>query len=196
MIVYTAIAGTYPIKRDDIACFHAEGIFERPVMEAKRYKILPHLFFPEQNVTIWIDGNIWLKVPPETVVDELLQDADMAAFAHPFRANVWQEFGALGEQKRFQIPWLQAQLRAQEAAYRDAGLSDDAPLLECSVLIRRNSEAVGRLMNAWWAQICRWQWRDQVSLPYVLWKQRGVKLAVHPINVRDHPFFRHESQHG
>lgn len=163
-------------------------------MEAKRYKLLPHLFFPDP-VTIWIDGNIWLNVEPEQLVDELLGDADMAVCSHPFRETLWQEFGALREQKRFQIPYLQIQLAAQENAYRDEGLPDNVPLYECSVLIRRNNERVNRLMESWWAQICRWQWRDQVSLPYVLWNS-DVKVSAHPINVRDHPSFKHVSQYG
>lgn len=195
MKVYTAICGKYPIARDDIECFGDDGIFQRPLMEAKRYKVLPHTFFAD-DVTIWLDGNVWLNQEPQVVADALLGDADIALMQHPYRETVWQEFGALGEQKRFRIPWLQDQLKAQEAAYREAGLPDDAPLYECTVLIRRNNEPVNRLMDAWWSQICRWQWRDQVSLPYVLWKYgAGVKVAAHPINVREHEMFRHVSQY-
>ncbi len=62
--IYTAVVGDYPIKRKDIKCFGDEGIFNRGVMEAKRYKVLPHQFFKE-DITIWIDGNIYLKVNKE-----------------------------------------------------------------------------------------------------------------------------------
>lgn len=195
MKVYTAICGKYPIIRTDITCFRGDGIFERPVMEAKRYKVLPHLFFPCEDVTIWIDGNIWLNVEPEALAHDLLGDADMALCAHPYRENVWQEFGALREQKRFQIPFLQAQLAEQETAYRAEGLPDNVPLFECSVLIRRNTDRMARAMESWWAQICRWQWRDQVSLPYVLW-MNDIRIAVHSINVREHQAFKHVSQYG
>jgi hypothetical protein len=164
-------------------------------MEAKRYKILPHLFFPDEAITIWCDANIRLKWPAEAAVDKFLGDADMAVFKHPFRATPWEEFKALREQKRFDILWLQMQLTAQEKAYREEGLFEKAPLYECSFLIRRNNEWVNRAMEAWWAQICRWQWRDQVSLPYVLWKH-PVKLRVHALNARDFSAFDYQDQHG
>lgn len=192
---YTATAGKYE-PRADVQCFIGDSVFQRPVMEAKLPKVLGHLYFPAADVTIWHDANVWLNVEPVVAADALIGDADIALMQHPYRETVWQEFGALGEQKRFRIPWLQEQLRAQEAAYRAEGLPDDAPLYECTVLIRRNTEAVARLMDAWWSQICRWQWRDQVSLPYVLWKYgAGVKVATHPINVREHEMFRHVSQY-
>jgi len=44
---YTAVTGDYPIKRTDLKCFTGDAIFQRPVMEAKRYKIMPHLFLPD-----------------------------------------------------------------------------------------------------------------------------------------------------
>lgn len=193
--VYTAIAGDYPIARDDIQCFKAEGIFARPVMEAKRYKILPHLFFPDHAITIWVDGNVWLNNSPNSIVQELLGDADMALFRHPYRKTVWQEFATLTHDPRFAIPYLRQQLAAQESTYKAAGLSKDAPLYECSILIRRNNERVNRTMDAWWAQICRWQWRDQVSFPFALWSN-GTAMKVNAIdgNARNHPLFRHVEQ--
>lgn len=190
MRCYTAIVGDR--TRGDILCFTGEKIFHRPVMEAKRYKILPHLFFPDE-VTMWLDGNIWCP-DPQSVVDELLGDADIALFQHPYRANVWEEFAALKEDPRFHISYLQKQLNAQAEFYREEGLPPDTLAYECNFMVRRNNERVNRLMESWWAQICRWQWRDQVSLPYVLWKS-DVKLQVTVANVRDDPRFNYVSRY-
>jgi alkaline ceramidase TOD1/glycosyltransferase MUCI70-like protein len=191
--VYTAVVGDR--QRGDVLCFGGDNVFQQPVMEAKRYKILSHLFF-DDDVTIWIDGNVWLQSEPQALIDTLLGDADIAMFQHPYRNNVWEEFAALKEDQRFHIPYLQKQLKAQEQAYRDAGLPADTPAFECNFLIRRNKESVNRLMDAWWSQICRWQWRDQVSLPYVLWKYGDdVKIAAAAENVRDHPLFKHVSKY-
>lgn len=195
MIAYTAIVGDYS-ARSDVACFGDEGVFKRHVMEAKRYKVLPHLFFQREDVTVWVDGNIRLKVDVGVVVDELLGEADVAVCAHPYRDTVWQEFAALEKDRRFAIPYLQSQLRQQRQAYRDDGLPADAPLYECNILVRRNNERVARLMDAWWAQICRWQWRDQVSFPYVLWKHGGyVDVRAVTPNAREHPFFDYVSRY-
>lgn len=198
--VYTAICGSdYPIEqRADIKCFNGARLFDRPVLDAKRYKILPHLYLPDQDVTIWVDGNIWLLKDPQRFVDRYLAGYDMALFAHPARKTVWEEFATLRKDEgRFRIPYLQQQLKEQEAAYRAAGLPDDTPLHECNVLLRRNNEHVNRLMDAWWSEIIRWQWRDQVSWPYVRWRY-GAGVRVNTItgpDVRKNPDFRYVRHH-
>ena len=193
MIAYTAMVGNYP-ARTDVHCFGNEGVYQRPVMEAKRYKILSHLFFPREDVTVWLDANIRLKVDVREAVETLLGDADMAVFKHPYRDNVWQEFATLKDDPRFAIPYLQDQLHAQAYQYAAEELPATWPLYECNVLIRRNNERVNRFNEAWWAQICRWQWRDQVSFPYVLWKNFVDVRAITP-NAREHEFFDYVSQY-
>jgi len=191
VIVYTAIAGDYPIRRDDIHCFAGERLFERPVLDAKKFKILPHRYLPEHEATVWVDGNIWLL--DEGVVERYLRGYDIALFAHPVRKTVWEEFAELRKGARFQIQYLQQQLAEQEAAYRAEGLPEEAPLFECNVLLRRNNERVNRIMDAWWGEITRWQWRDQVSLPYVLWRYGGgvqVNRIMGP-DIRKNPLFRY-----
>ena len=194
--VYTATAGNYPIVRKDIKCFNGEGLFTRPEMDAKRYKVLPHLYCPDHEITIWTDANIWLQAKPEDIAKRYLGPADMALFSHPVRETVWQEFYALTVEERFHIPWLQQQLADQQDRYRAQALPEGTRLYECNVLIRRRSDKMARLMDAWWAELTRWQWRDQVSLPYVLWRYgSGLKVNALTGNVRDHPDFRYVPHH-
>lgn len=192
-VVYSAIVGDRATARTDVSCFGNDEIFQRPVMEAKRYKILPHLFV-DADVSIWVDGNISLRVPPQTIIDDMLGDADMALFRHPYRRTVWDEFATLKDDPRFAIPYLQRQLKGQRDAYLVAGLPTDAVPYECNFLVRRNNARVNRLMESWWSQICRWQWRDQVSLPFVLWKCGDVSVSAVSGNIRDHPHFHHVEQ--
>ena len=35
---------------------HAPRIFKDPIMDARRAKILPHLLFPDADLTVWIDA--------------------------------------------------------------------------------------------------------------------------------------------
>lgn len=191
-VMYTAISGSYPYKRDDIKCFGDEWIFQRPVMEAKRYKVLPHKFF-DNDITIWIDGNIHFKESPDYAVAKFLKDADIALFKHPFRSTVWQEFEVLQKDERFKDAWLQRQLKEQLEAYKKEGLPDDTPLWECNFIIARNTPAVNRFMESWWAEICRWQWRDQVSFPYSMWKYgKDLKLrTIQEGNIRTHKLFKY-----
>ena len=195
MIAYTAGVGDYPPRLDGRR-FGDDGIFKRPVMEAKRYKLLPHLFFPHEDVTVWVDANITLNADVREVVEALLGAADIAVCKHPYRDNVYDEFAALETDRRFAIPYLQSQMRQQRQTYIDEGLPKDAQLYECNILVRRNNARVARLMDAWWAQVCRWQWRDQVSFPYVVWKYGGdVEIRAVTPNAREHPLFDYVSRY-
>lgn len=193
--LYTAICGCkYPIQqRKDIICFRDEGIFKNPIMEAKRYKLLPHLFFDEK-ITIWIDANIQMLITPEDAVKRFLGKADMAIFAHPHRDCFYDEFTALRKNEgRFKIPWLQEQLKQQEDKYRSELFPAHYGLWECNFIIRRNNPKVNNLMNAWWAEICRWQWRDQVSFPYIL-RKHGEGIVFNTIlgpDIRCNPSFKY-----
>lgn len=192
-VIYTAICGEYPIKRKDIKCFGDKGIFKRSVMEAKRYKVLPHKFF-KNDITIWIDGNIYFKESTDYAVARFLRDADIAIFKHPYRETVWHEFNCLQEgQGRFNDKWLQKELSEQQKFYEEEGLPKDTPLYECNFIIARNTPKVNRLMEAWWSEICRWQWRDQVSFPYVLWKYgKDIKMkTINEGNIRNHKLFKY-----
>jgi alkaline ceramidase TOD1/glycosyltransferase MUCI70-like protein len=197
--LYTAIAGQYSLThpRSDIRCFEGDGLFAEPVLDAKRFKVLPHLYLPECATTVWVDANIFPRQSAQELAAFYLCESDVALIAHPYRRTVWEEFAILRKDPRFAIPYLQRQLVAQEAAYRAAGLPDDTPLFECNFLIRRNAPGVNRLMDAWWSEICRWQWRDQVSFPYVLWKYGdGVRLRVtRNSNIRRNPHFRYVRHH-
>jgi hypothetical protein len=189
--IYTAICGEYPLKRKELICFGENGVFKKPVMEAKIYKVLPHLYF-DKDITVWIDGNIYNKIDKNYLVDRFLGNSDIGIFKHPFRETVWQEFQVLKEDKRFADKWLQKRLKEQKEYYIKEGLPKNTPLFECNFIIRRNNEKVNRLMEAWWAEICRWQWRDQVSFPYVLWKYgKEIDIKIEKGNIRKNKFFKH-----
>src|SRR5437667_162402 len=81
--VYTAITGKKDALRDDIKNFQDSDFdkFTSPVMNAKIFKILPHKFL-DCDISVWIDGNIFLKIPVEQLVDEFLGGNDMALFRH------------------------------------------------------------------------------------------------------------------
>ena len=175
MVNYTAYSSDYKYPRKDIPSFTDEGIFQRGVMEAKRYKVLGHLFFSD-DILIWSDANITLTNPLDYYVKNMLKDADVMIFKHPRRRCIYQEFEVLRNTERLKDPWLQKQLVLQEQEYRKTHPKHFG-LWECNFIIRRNKPEVNDLFNDWWAEICRWQWRDQVSFPYVLNKHPKVRMS-------------------
>jgi hypothetical protein len=144
-------------------------------MEAKRYKILGHHFLDE-DILIWTDANITMKISNQEAIKKFLGDSDLMIFKHPKRNCIYKEFAELRKCERLNDEWLQKNLKEQELYYRKKGMPTEFGLWECNFIIRRNTPIINNLFNDWWAEICRWQWRDQVSLPYILWKNKHIKF--------------------
>lgn len=175
LITYTAICGDYDKPREDYLCFTEKDFdkFRKPVMNAKIFKVLSHKFV-DADISIWIDGNIRLRVSKEKLVELFLKDNDIAVFKHSMTQNVYSEARALRNMLEDQKEIIDKQVTQYKAEGFDGGI-----LCDCSVLIRRNTSPVNRFNEQWWAEICRYSYRDQLSFPYVLWKNN---LKVNIIN--------------
>lgn len=183
--LYTAVAGKRDPKRDDIICFTEYDKFVLPVMNAKIYKVLPHQFL-DTDISIWTDANIFLNVSPEQIVNEFLGDADMAVFQHFDRDCIYDEAPAAAG--LFENPETKQAILDHAEHYRKLGFPAHAGLVECNFIVRRHNKRVEAFNNAWWAEICRHSFRDQISFPYVLAKS-DVRLRTTTGNIRNHPYF-------
>lgn len=189
-IAYSAICGNFDKPRNDITTFtdKESDIFKQPVMNAKIYKILPHKYF-SSKISLFVDGNISLLASVDEIVQELLKDADMALFKHPWRQCLYQEHEHAIQ--RISAPFKPI-MDKQVNMYKMEGMPANFGLGECGMLIRRNNDVVNEFNERWWAEICRYTSRDQMSFPYVLWKMKDrIKINFIDGNVRDHKFFKY-----
>ena len=65
-------------------------------------------------------------------------------------------------------------------------------MLECNVLVRRNCPVCKNLMKEWWKEFLTYSKRDQISMPYVLYKN-GISIdevGTLGNNVYENPSFR------
>jgi len=184
--VYTAITGGFESERTDIPCYFNYDRFVSPRMNAKIYKVLPQLFFSDE-ITVWLDGNIFLQQESELFIRDFLGDADMAVFEHPGRNCIYQE-GALCHTLGLDNRSI---IRQQLEHYLMQEYPKDAGLAECGVLVRRNTDLVNAFNLHWWGQICRWSSRDQISFMYSLSKFRDLKVRFNPSNARWDPRFKY-----
>lgn len=155
-------------------------------MEAKIYKILPHLFL-DTDISIWLDGNIELLIDKEQLVDEYLGNADMMVWKHFDRDCIYDEVPniiGLGGDRGINV-------EAQAGYYKSQGFPAHAGLAECNVIIRRHNDKVKYFCNEWWSEICRWSARDQMSFPYVLKNHPNLKVNFINANVRNHTWFNY-----
>lgn len=192
--VYSAICNKYDNRRKDVHVFYDKKTdkFNTGVMNAKTYKILSHNYF-KSTYTIWLDGNIFLKVPPKVLVKEFLKDCDIAVFKHPYRNCIYDELEHAKGRVESKFKGI---MNGQIAKYRKEGMPSNFGLAECGMIIRKNNKVTKEFNRRWWCEICSHSHRDQLSFPYVWWKMNDrIKINLIDGNVRDHKYFKY-NQHG
>jgi hypothetical protein len=216
IVIYTSIFGGYdgllPQKKlpnVDFVCFtdrpvraspwevrRVEPNYSDPVRCAKEFKILPHRFFPDHTISIWIDGNFLAIGDVAALAETSLQSCGMAVFSHNVtgfdaRDCIYEEYDSIlrlgAASGRYKDdPQI---MRQQIERYRSEGYPAKNGLISGGVLIRRHhAPDVVACMEAWWQEICNGSRRDQLSFNYTAWKKQ---FRFHTIsgNIRDNLWF-------
>lgn len=181
IIVYSAITGGKDNTRDDIKTFGDYSKFVTPVMNAKIYKILPHLFF-DVDYSVWIDGNVRLKIDPQELV-EMMGDKDIAVFPNPYRTDPIDEANYCLKYNIGNPKEVLAQID------RYSKMKPLSQLSACGIIVRRHTEEMKQLCEKWWAEICVGSNRDQISFPFVFPEDK-IKFLPFQSNFKDNDFFK------
>jgi hypothetical protein len=91
-----------------------------------------------------------------------------------------------------------ATAKRQIATYKKEGFPRHYGLYENSILIRNHhDEPTRRLMEEWWVEYLKYSTRDQLSLPYLIWKLGYDKKNIHIIghNLRNNHRFNRVHSH-
>ena len=181
-MIYTAITGGKDEPRTDILCFTEYDKFTEPRRNAKIYRALSHLYVDDEY-SIWCDGNIELKVTEEHLIS-LMDGYDVLAFKNPYRDCLYDE-AEEGSKLGLDDENI---LKEQAERYRKEGYKEKNGLWQTGVLLRRHTDQVKRLNEAWWAEICRGSMRDQVSFPFIFHgKVKTLEIGGDPF---DNQWFR------
>jgi len=172
-MIYSSITNSKDDPRTDVKCFTDYNRFKGGRMNAKIYKILSHLFIDEEY-SVWIDGNLILKVGEEELI-KLLGDKDVAVFRNPYKNSVYEEAVECIRLELDNKDIIRQQIRKYT---KERFVSHD--LGACFLIIRRHTEEVKRLNERWWAEVCRHSSRDQISFPYVFRDKVNYLPRVHP----------------
>ena len=174
-------------EKVDISAFKSK-IKNMSSSEKNRYfKINPSLVFKDYKYSIYIIGNI-LVVSDFTELINKIGLFDIATHTHNSRDCVYEEAKAVlaaGKEKKKNID-------IQMKAYRDAGMPKKYGLMECNIIARRHTEQCSKIMWQWWEEFQKFSKRDQLSLPYVLFKN-GIDVsdvATLGVNVLQNPALR------
>lgn len=153
--------------------------------QARYIKLHPHELFSDYEYSIWIDSNIRV-IGDLTFAAESVGKLDMASNWHPQRNCIYKEAEACILKKKETAEVMKRQIEH----YRKEGMPESFGLIETNVFARRHNEPVCRqIMEKWWDEIRKYSRRDQISLPYVLWKAgyQMEDIGFFCTNIREHP---------
>ncbi len=172
-----------------------------PRMRAKYFKIQSHEVFPggrlawrydrlgrrpRYDAIIWVDGCLRIKDAGfAAAFAGHLGTNGMSMFIHPDRDCIYDEVLELRDMRKCAgLPVFE-----QVAAYKAEGFPQKAGLMAATLIARDpRNPAVARINEAWWRENLRWTYRDQLSLPVVLWRLgHGYDKVM--LDLWDNPWF-------
>lgn len=173
-----------PLDRDDWQVRPLEapaGL--SPRMQAKFHKVFPPSGYAW---SVWIDGAYELHAGAQAkfFVDGLIQHSPkgLGLHTHPVRDCLYDE--AAHAMTLPKCSGIVAVLEEQAAHYARQGHPKHSGLWAAGLLCRKDDTAIRKLMQLWWDELVRWTWRDQISLAYVLARERfaptGWSWSMYP----------------
>lgn len=156
-------------------------------------KINAHEIFPEYKYSIYVDGNIIITEEMAHFF-ERLPKTYLAVSGESYWDSVYIEAFRCIESKRDKKEVIMKQVQD----YWNQGMPDHYGAFLCNVLLREHNNPIcKKLMQDWWEQLTKYSRRDQISLPYVLWKNGFtasdiMTLAPKPGFISDYWIFEHE----
>ncbi len=146
-----------------------------PARASRRAKLMPHRYLPE-DWSIWLDNKSRLKRDPAEILMALQGQSGAGFFAFPhFRRDcVYQEGQAVWENGL--DDYLTVKNRLND--YRAEGMPAHSGLIEGHFLVRRHHDPdLVAFGESWFEQVLKYSRRDQLSFPYLVWKQ-GLRCEL------------------
>lgn len=169
-------------------------VMELPKNKRQRIvKILPHIFFPEYDISLYIDANVGIvaKNTLDTFVEKYLKDNLVAIPKHPQRDCVYEECLVVRKSKKD----TSNAAVFQYERYLDEGMPGHWGLWETNIMFRRhNNPDCIKMMTKWALELMMGSHRDQLSVSYASYRT-GVKIASMPKNTRSDKTFKCNMRH-
>ena len=211
-VIYTAIFGNKDTLKDplyhnqdfDYICFtddkelkssiwnivYSEPISKDPVRSAKVFKVKPHQYLSEYDLSVWVDGNFLICSDVNDFLNNFGEQANILTFQHDQGRNcIYDESQVVIEYDKDDPEIINKQMEK----YRADGFPTNAGLTANSILTRRHNEQdVIDMMNMWWEEIEQFSRRDQLSFYYCKWKlsTKMFMLRYPNYNIRVNKWFR------
>ena len=146
------------------------------IIKKQRFiKLHPHLFFKNYEISLYIDSIYILFGNIDNLIIRLLPpEINIVMNEHRTRNKVSDEMKSVLSFKKEKIEVIQI----IKERYKKNKFPDNLGLIETSFILRRHNEKdCINIMEKWWNEIKMYSHRDQLSICYVLWKEKKkIKL--------------------
>ncbi len=122
----------------------------------------------EFDYSIYVDGNIRIVGDITTLIDAVNPKTGLALHRHRQRNSVFDEVEVCKILKKGNVEKLSEQAKK----YKEKGFPAAFGLYECNVIVSDlHNKMAKKLLDDWWQEFLESEsMRDQIALPYVVWK--------------------------
>lgn len=138
-------------------------------VKINRYiKMHPKELFPDYDYSIYIDGNVEIISTISQLIKNINNKTGLAIHRHCERKCIYDEIKACRAYNKGKY----SNLKKQAKRYKKEGFPQNYGMLECNMLISDlQNDILTKIFNKWWEEYLKSEsMRDQIALPYVLWK--------------------------
>lgn len=160
-------------KKIDITKMKEYGRITNPMLNRK-LKIQQCDLLKQYDYTIYVDGNIEIVTGLSPLISDM-KSCGLGLHYHRVRDCIYDEVVAVKHRKRL----YDGDIDKQIISYRNEGYPAHNGMYENSIIVRDNHcTEVEDLMLSWWEEYCKYPTRDQLSLPYIIWKKKFDKHKI------------------
>lgn len=154
---------------------------------AKHFKMNPHQYFPDYEVSIWVDGKYQIMDDFRKYIAKYQKASSILCFPHPERQCICEELAecilSTNASKRDMIN--------QVSDYLKEGYPLNYGLYEGGCIVRlHNDTKIKMLMEKWESEVHKYSVRDQLSFPYLCWKN-GIFPDICDLDINKNQWLLH-----
>jgi hypothetical protein len=142
---------------------------------SRYYKFFFHQKIKKYDYSVYLDANVHLKNNFIEILNKFINsNKEIGLFKHSSRKNIYQELNSNLENKNIKNIDKEKILKF----YKKNKYNSFNDLSEnCVILRKHNAKKLFKTMRCWWRLLRFYIKRDQISLPYALWKYKISKIV-------------------
>lgn len=136
-------------------------------LHVRKLKLFPDKLFSEYDISVWVDSKFKICGDLRQYINKYLRNSSLLHFPHFERNCIYEEALECIRVKKGNPIMIGGQIYQ----YYNERYPRNNGLLEGGCIVRaHHDEQLKKVMFDWWEQIKHYSRRDQISLPYVCWK--------------------------